>query len=381
MNWPRCRRLSFLILVQLLTIHLFADPVDDYIREQMNARHIPGLVLVVLKEGKTIKQQSYGLANVELGVRPTQNSVFPLASVTKVFTATAIYLLVQEHQIRLDAKVTQLLPGLPEAWKEITVLNCLSHTSGLPDVFPGSPAAAPTNWIAAATQEEALKKVAAVPLLYKPGEKSIYNQTEFLLLKMIVEKASGTPLEEFLNKRIFTPLGLSSARFGDSLDIVANRVALYMNFIPQTDRFHVERQSNGNGLPSPDGKLWNNINFLYPEYQHGGVGLNMSARDLAAFDVALKRGRVLDRQTLQLMWTPFRLNDGRDGEFAGGWDTAVLNNHRVVFHIGAGMVEYAHLLDPDLTVILFTNNQGFNPYRLTIGVMRFFAPEVEKRSN
>lgn len=79
------------------------------------------------------------------------------------------------------------------------------------------------------------------------------------------------------------------------------------------------------------------------------------------------------------MWTPFR--HGRDGEFAGGWDTDVLNGHRVVFHIGAGMVEYAHLLDLDLTIILFTNNQGFNPYRMTIEVMRFFAPEVEKRNN
>jgi len=56
------------------------------------------------------------------------------------------------------------------------------------------------------------------------------------------------------------------------------------------------------------------------------------------------------------------------------------DGHRVVYHIGAGMVEYAHLLDPDLTVILFTNNQVFDPYRMTIDVMRFFAPEVEKRS-
>jgi CubicO group peptidase (beta-lactamase class C family) len=102
--------------------------------------------------------------------------------------------------------------------------------------------------------------------LYKTWEKSIYNQTEFLLLKMIVEKISGMPLEEFLNKQIFAALGMSSACFGDSLDIVPNRVALYMNFTPKADCFHVERQANGNGLPSPDGKLWNNINFLYPEY-------------------------------------------------------------------------------------------------------------------
>jgi CubicO group peptidase (beta-lactamase class C family) len=382
MNWHCFRRVYLLILVHLLGAHcLLADPVDDYIRAQMNATHIPGVVLVVLKSGKIIKQQSYGLANVELGVPTSKDSVFPLASVTKVFTAAAVYLLVQEGKVRLADKVTKLLPTLPNAWDQISILNCLTHTSGLPDFFPGSPAAAPTNWITARTAEEALKKAGAIPLLYRPGEKSSYNQTEFLLLKMIVEKMSGTSLEEFLTKRIFKPLGMSSARFGDSLDIVPNRAALYMDFIPQADRFHVERQPNGNGLSSPDGKLWNDINFLYPEYQHGGVGLNMSAGDLATFDTALNNDRVLDRKTLELMWAPFRLNDGRDAEFAGGWDTDVLNGHRMVFHIGAGMVEYAHLVDADLTVILFTNLQGFNPYRLTIGVMQFFTPEMQKRNN
>jgi len=382
MNCHRFRHVSLFILIFSLAIpRLLADSVDDYIREQMNTRHIPGLVLLVMRDGKVIKQQSYGLANIELGVPTSKDSVFPLASITKVFTATAVYLLVQEGKLHLGDKVTQLLPGLPIAWSEITVLNCLSHTSGIPDIFPGSPAAAPSNWITASSQEEALKKVSVLPLVYKPGEKSIYNQTEFLLLKMIVESVSKMSLEEFLSKWIFTPLGMASARFGDSLDVVPNRVALYMNFTPQADRFHVERQANGNGLPSPDGKLWNNINFLYPEYQHGGVGLNMSPVDLANFDVALFHDRVLKRQTLELMRTPFRLNNGRDAEFTGGWDTDALNDHRVVFHIGAGMVEYAHLLDPDLTVILFTNNQGFNPYRMTIDVMRFFVPEIEKRSN
>lgn len=382
MNWRRLVVLLLFSVAQFLAGNrICADALDDYISGQMNARHIPGLVLLVLKDGRVIKQQSYGFANLELRVPTSKDSVFPLASITKVFTATAVYMLVEEHKIRLDDRITQLLPGLPDAWREITVLNCLTHTSGIADIFPGSPAAAPADWIAAATQEEALKKVVAVPLLYKPAEKSIYNQTEFLLLKMIVEKASIMRLEEFLNKRIFQPLGLTSARFGDSLDIVPDRAALYMNFIPEPDRFHVERQRNGNGLPSPEGTLWNNINFLYPEYQHGGVGLNMSAVDLAAFDTALNSGQILKPQTVRLMWSPFRLNNGRDAEFAGGWDTDVLNGHRMVFHVGAGMVEYAHVIDRNLTVILLTNNQGFNPYGLTLGVMRFFAPEIEKNTN
>jgi len=103
----------------------------------------------------------------------------------------------------------------------------------------------------------------------------------------------------------------------------------------------------------------------------------MSAEDLATFDIALNQGRLLNRQTLQLMWAPFRLHNGQAAEFAGGWDTDVLNGHRMVFHIGAGMVEYAHLVDDDLTVVLFTNKNGFNPYRMTVGILRFFAARAQ----
>ena len=382
LNCGRILLMSLFGVCQLvLANQLFADGVDNYVRNEMNLRHIPGAVLVVIREGKVEKQHAYGMANVELNVPTGLDSVFPLASITKVFTATAVYLLVQEGKIRLDDKLTHLLPGLPSAWGEITVLNCLTHTSGLADIFPGSPAAAPEGWITAATQEEAIQNVAAKPLLYEPGEKSVYNQTEFLLLKMIVERVAGMQAEEFLNKRIFGPLGMTSTRFGDSLDLVPKRVSLYMNFIPQADRFHVERQPNGNGLASPDGKLWNNINFLYPEYQHGGVGLNMNVLDLATFDIALSHEQLLNHQTMELMWAPYRLKNGRNAEFAGGWDTDTVNGHRLAFHIGAGMVEYARLADAGLTVILLTNNQGFNPYRMTIGVMRFFTPILGKSAN
>jgi hypothetical protein len=215
MNWLRYCRPLLLILVQLLTAHhhLFADSVDDYIRDQMNLRHIRGLVLLVLKDGRVIKQQSYGLANVELGVPTSKDSVFPLASVTKIFTSTAVYLLVQEHKIRLDNRVTQLLPGLPKSWNEVTVLNCLSHTSGITDIFPGSPAAAPANWIAAASNQEALTRVAEVPLLYKPGEKSSYNQTEFFVVKDdcregVWHTAGGVPEQSHLqaSRYVIRPL-------------------------------------------------------------------------------------------------------------------------------------------------------------------------------
>ena len=130
--------------------------------------------------------------------------MFPLASVTKVFTATAVYLLVQEGKLRLDDKVTQFLPRLPNAWGEISVLNCLTTPAVSQISSPARPPPPQPDWIAASTGKKRSRKASALPLLYKPGEKSSYNQTEFFLLKMIVEKVSGMSLEDFLTKRIFS---------------------------------------------------------------------------------------------------------------------------------------------------------------------------------
>src|SRR5215212_498443 len=110
---------------------LRADTVDDFITTQMQKRHIPGLSLAVIKDGKVVKMRGYGLASVELGVPATEDSVYQIASMTKSFTATAIMMLVEEGKLGLDDKITQHLSGLPASWGEITIRHLLTHTSGV----------------------------------------------------------------------------------------------------------------------------------------------------------------------------------------------------------------------------------------------------------
>jgi D-alanyl-D-alanine carboxypeptidase len=81
-----------------------ADSVDDYVRQQMKKKHIPGAVLIELRDGKILKQQAYGVANVELNVPARTSDVFLVASITKVFVATAVFLLFQEGKLRLNDK-------------------------------------------------------------------------------------------------------------------------------------------------------------------------------------------------------------------------------------------------------------------------------------
>jgi CubicO group peptidase (beta-lactamase class C family) len=342
-----------------------AEPLDDYVRDQMRKTRLPGVALVVSKAGALQKMEPYGLANIDLNLATTLNSVYPLASATKVFTATAVLMLVEEGKLFLDDRISALLPGLPAAWKDVIVLHCLTHTSGVPDLDDenGTPIAD--------TQEDALKKIVTMPLVFTPGEKSSYNQTGFLILKMIIEKKSGMKFEDFLAKRFFEPLKMTSARFGDSRDLIPNRVVLYHRWV---------RDSSGRRVVSPD--RLSHDSTSYPSYWYGGVGLNLSATDFARFDTALIQGRLLRAATLKQMWTPYKLAGGDSGEFAAGWQTSVLNGHRVVYIVGAGRVCYAHLVDDGYSVIWMANGRGGADVRDFVwDVLNRYVPGIVKKDS
>src|SRR5690349_6968449 len=126
------------LLVSLIVLYsnaIHADVVDEYVNHQIRAKHIPAIAMVILKRGIVVKAAAYGSPNVEFGPAASLSDVYPIASITKLFTAVSIFLLVQDGKLHLDDKITSIIPGLPSSWEKITILNCLSHTSGIAD-FP-----------------------------------------------------------------------------------------------------------------------------------------------------------------------------------------------------------------------------------------------------
>ena len=364
------------VLASLLTVCVFipgisrSDTVDDYLNHEIQAKHIPGMVIVVLKEGVVVKEKAYGTANLEFGVPATLQDVYPIASITKLFSAVAVFMLVQDGKLHLDDKLTSLIPGLPAPWGDVTVLNCLSHTSGIPD-FPQiyDSSSVPLS------QDEAMAAISSKPMVYRTGEKSLYNQAEFLLLKMIIEKKSGMSFEEFLNSRIFVPAGIHSARFGDSRDIFPHGVSVYTRASPAPDRFHsIPLKPFVNRATDP---LFHS-ELLYPAYTRASAGLYMTAQDLAKLDSALQRGHLLNETLLQQMWKPFQLNDGSLGDFTAGWQYDNWNGHRFVGHIGAGMAVYSSLIDDHVTLILLTNVQETEVWDLSQGILQLYVPGILK---
>jgi len=172
-----------------------------------------------LQNGKVLTARGYGLANVEFSVPVTGDTAHQLASATKIFTGTAIMMLVEEGKLSLDDSVVKLLPGLPASWSNVTVQHLLTHTSGIPDWFEASAGPRGNILDLRASRDDIIKKISAEPVEFQPGEKWSYNQSGPVLLAMIVEKVAGRGFEDFLDQRIFKPLAMKTTRFGNSSDV------------------------------------------------------------------------------------------------------------------------------------------------------------------
>src|SRR5918993_2866140 len=161
------KRAPLFALVLLLTLSAAAqaDKVDEYVKTQMERQHIPGVSLLVIKDDKIIKSMGYGLANVELNVAATPETVYKIGSVSKQFIATGIMLLVQDGKISLDDPVSKFLEGTPDTWKPITVRHLLTHTSGIVREAPGFDPLKVQN------DADVIKTAFALPLRFTPGEK------------------------------------------------------------------------------------------------------------------------------------------------------------------------------------------------------------------
>ncbi len=190
----------------------------------------PGVAVAVLEKGKVIFEKGYGMANLEYDIPITPKTIFHVASVSKQFTTFAIYLLEKEGKISLADNVQKYIPEVPDFGKPITIQHLCSHTSGLKDQW-GLLTLAGWRLDDVITTEQILKLVSKQKELnFTPGTQFQYSNTGFTLLAEIVERASGMSFPEYVNKKIFQPLGMTNSQFYDDHEkIVKNRAYSYAN--------------------------------------------------------------------------------------------------------------------------------------------------------
>ena len=311
------------------------EAVDAYIQSHMSKRHIPGMSVAIVRDGKVARAKGYGLANVELSVPANDETVYQLASVTKTFTATAVMMLVEDGKLALDDKITSLLPDLPAAWKDVAVRHLLNHTSGIKSYT------SVRDFMKTArkdyTHREIINLVAKEPLEFRPGEKWVYNNTGYFLLGMLIEKQTGKKYGEFLDEKIFKPLGMNHTRVNDLHAIIPGRAMGY----------------------TWDGKSLRNGEYVSPTQPFSAGAYVSTVNDLAKWDAALRTESLLKRSTLDQMWTPTKLTKGGHADYGFGWELSKVNGHRLCSHGGGipGFATYlARFVDDNLTVVVLTNS-------------------------
>jgi len=320
-----------LLAAASLSLTTFADQVDDYIHSEMKQRRIPGAALTIIQDGQRIKTASYGLANIELNVSVTSETVFEIGSITKQFTAAGILILEQEGKLSVDDKISAHLKNTPDVWANVTIRHLLTHTSGIKS-YTGLNGFELTKHL---NQEQFVKEIGKQPMEFQPGESFKYCNTGFNLLGLIIENTSRQKYWEFIAKRIFQPLEMNATTDRRPGNIITNRAAGY-------------EQTN---------HLWINRDYdLTDVFSAGAIASTVG--DLAKWNASLDSDKILSAATKAKMWTPNKLNNGKETKYGFGWFLDVVEGHKNIGHGGSTSGFSASIQrfpDDKLAVIILTN--------------------------
>jgi len=355
MNFNRIHRVVVSLgLLYCLHFAVYAqtDKVDDYVKAEMNLQKIPGVSIAVMRNGEIVKAKGYGLANVELNVPAEPETIYQSGSMGKQFTATAVMMLVEEGKIGLDDKINKYFPDSPESWTNITVRNLLTHTAGTTD-YPKD-----FDFRRDYTEPELLKKAQAIPLAFAPGERWSYSNVGYVTLGILISKVTGKFYGDFLQERIFKPLGMNSTRIISEADIVPNRAA---------------------GYRMQKGEL-KNQEWVSPSMNTTADGsLYLTVLDLAKWDAALYAEKLLKKSSLDQMWTSVKLTNGVTRPYGFGWAFNDVRGHKIIEHGGAWQGFTSHIaryVDDKLTIVVLTNRAGANPGKIAHGIAGLYNAEL-----
>jgi CubicO group peptidase (beta-lactamase class C family) len=340
--------------------------------------HDPGIAVLIQQGGKDSFQKTYGIRDLRSKAKIDAHTNFRLASFTKQFTAMAVMLLVHDGKLRYDETLSEIFPDFPEYGKAITIRNLLNHTSGLPDYEDLMDALEKTKGLVW-TPEKQIQDAEVLELMKKekngkfaPGTSWSYSNSGYVLLGLIVAKASGKSYGDFLHDRIFASLKMNHTLvYQKGKNEVVNRA---FGHSKENDALKETDQSSTSATLG-DGSIYSNL------------------EDLAKWDDALRNHTLLSEKEFQPALTPVRLTDGSEPHwpkeanddnlhpgkpvsYGFGWFLDPYQGHSRMWHTGSTMgfrtaIERFNEAG-GLTVIILCNRTDLKPEKLALQVAGIF---------
>jgi CubicO group peptidase (beta-lactamase class C family) len=308
--------------------------IDQAATDVLDRTGAPSASIAVVHNGEIAYVHAYGLATIDPPVAATPEMRYSIGSISKQFTAAAILLLAEEKKLSLDDKVGRWLPDLTRA-NDVSIRQVLSMTSGYQDFWPQDYVM--PGMMLPTTAQQILNGWAKIPLDFEPGTKWQYSNTNYVIAGLIVERVSGVTLVEFLRRRVFTPLGMTTVVNSDEAALGPGEPMRYL------------RYALGPPRPAPkEGKGW----------MFAAGELAMTARELARWDIATIDQAILKPASYQAMQANTVLRNGLGTGYGLGVQVSAAGGRRQVSHTGevSGFTA-ANAIYPDdrAAVVVLTN--------------------------
>jgi D-alanyl-D-alanine carboxypeptidase len=313
------------------------EKIDAITKQALTDTGVPSASIAIVQAGAITYLQAYGDGRIEPHTPALPSMRYSIGSISKQFTAAAVLLLAEQGKLSLDDPVSRFVPNLTRG-TEVTIRELLSHTSGYQDYWPQD--YVPPFMLQSITADKILDQWARKPLDFDPGTEWQYSNTNFVIAGLIVEKASGEPLLQFLSEHIFAPLGMKSV-----MNIDQNRLT-------ETDATGYLRYALGPPRLAPkEGKGW-----LFAAGE-----LAMPAEDLAKWDISIINQTVLRPASYAQMEKEVVLKNGLGTRYGLGVDVRQESGQRAIEHGGEVSGFTAHNLvfpDAHIAVVVLVNEDS-----------------------
>ena len=285
---------------------------DQQAREWLQ-RGIPGLSLTVAVDGKIVYSEGFGYADLEERVPAWPTTKFRIGSISKPLTAVGLMELVEAGKVDLDAPVQKYVPSFPDKGTLITVRMVAGHLAGIRH-YKGDEFLMQKHYD---TVLEGLKLFENDPLVSPPGAEFHYSSYGFNLLSAVIESASREDFLDYMQARVFTPLGLVHTTADQNSRIVEERSRFY------------EREKDG---------ITENAPYVDNSYKWAGGGFLSTSEDLVRFGSAMLQPGLLRSATLKEMFTPQHTKSGKETEYGIGWFVRRTNSGELTYGHSGGSV-------------------------------------------
>ncbi|MFS4470946.1 serine hydrolase [Chryseobacterium sp. T20] len=324
--------------------------IDSYIKKVIQINEIPGMAVGIVTNNKVTFQKYYGTETLESDKKVDQNSMFRVYSTTKLMSNVGLFQLVEQGKLSVEDKISKYVDNIPAEWQNVKVKNLLSHSSGLPDWINFSDIATD------ATNAEVINRLSKEKMEFETGSDYRYNQTNYMLITMIIEKITGEKFEDYILKNQFSDSKNQVVFSSNSIEKIPNRIVKY---IYNKDKHQYEKST-----------------FVEGRRAHSANGLAIALPAFLQWSIHLSKNDFLKPATQALMWKPFEYKN-KEITFTHGWDMDTFNTINSYNFSGGNVSAYRIFPDQNMAIIVMYN--GYKEFPVFYPMINQIAGMMDKR--